>query len=142
MVKNLLSLLALRQNSILSGATILMVAVFASKFLGLIKDRLLLHNFTTDEASVFFAAFNLPDLLFNFLIFGTLSVAFIPIFTEHLHQKGEQNAFEFASNILNLSLLAFGLVALLALIFVSPLNALLLPGFSGEKKALTDQMTR
>ena len=119
-----------------------MLTVFASKFLGLIRDRLLVHNFDTAHASIFFAAFNLPDLLFNLLIFGALSVAFIPVFTEHLHQNGEKEAFLFASNILNLSLVMFGIVCVLAFIFVTPLNSLFVPGFSGAQKEATDSLTR
>ena len=132
----------MRQNNILSGASVLMLTVFTSKFLGLIRDRLLVHNFNTSEAAIFFASFKLPDLLFQLLIFGTLSVAFIPIFTDYLHDKGEAEAFDFASNILNLSLLVFGLVALIAFIFTPYFNSLLVPGFNGLQKDLTDQLTR
>ncbi len=142
MVKSIFSLLAARQNSILSGAAILMVAVFGSKFLGLIRDRLLVHNFTTSEASIFFAAFKLPDLLFQLLIFGALSVAFIPVFTDYLHKKGEHDAFDFAANVLNISLMAFGIVALIAFIFVSDFNSIIVPGFRGDQKILTDDLTR
>src|SRR5579884_1431661 len=110
MRKQLFSLLGTRQNTILSGASVLMLTVFASKFLGLIRDRLLVHDFDTAHASIFFAAFKLPDLIFQLLIFGALSVAFIPVFAEHLHKKGQADAFEFASNILNLSLLLFGFI--------------------------------
>ncbi len=142
MVKNLLILLASRQNSILSGALILMIAVFASKFLGLVRDRLLVHNFNTTDAAIFFAAFKLPDLMFQLLIFGALSVAFIPIFTDYLNKKDEAQAYLFASNILNLSLLIFSFVAVLAFLFASQLNGLIIPGFSGSQKELTDQLTR
>jgi putative peptidoglycan lipid II flippase len=142
MVKSLLNLLNARQTSILSGATILMVAVFLSRFLGLIRDRLLVHNFSTSEASVFFAAFKLPDLMFQLLILGTLSVAFIPVFTEYLNKDGEKEAFSFASNILNLSLVVFGVLGLICLIFVSQINSIFVPGFSGEQKILTDQLTQ
>lgn len=142
MVKSLLNLLALRQSSILSGATVLMVAVFASRFLGLIRDRLLVQSFDTSQAAIFFAAFRLPDLLFQILIFGSLSVAFIPVFTEYLHKKGDDEAFKFASSILNLSLIMFGVVVALSIIFVAPLNTLFVPGFSGEQKILTDRITQ
>ncbi len=143
MVKSLLNLLSIRQSSILSGATVLMVAVFASRFLGLIRDRLLVQSFDTSQAAIFFAAFRLPDLLFQILIFGSLSVAFIPIFTDYLHkQDNEEEAFKFASSILNLSLLVFGVVVFLSAIFVSQINSLVVPGFSGEQKILTDRLTQ
>lgn len=135
-------MLSSRQNSILSGASILMVAVFASKFLGLIRDRLLVHNFSSAEAAIFFAAFRLPDLMFQLLIFGALSVAFIPIFTEHLNKEGESEAFDFANSILNLSLVAFLILGTIAFIFIGPLNSLLIPGFAGEQKIQTDSLSR
>lgn len=142
MVKNILSLLNARQNTILSGAFILMVAVFTSRFLGLIRDRLLVHNFSTSEAAIFFAAFKLPDLLFQLLILGTLSVAFIPVFTEYLNKEGEEEAFDFASNILNLSLVVFGLVCIVTFFLTPTLNSLLIPGFQGEQKQMTDNLTQ
>lgn len=142
MVKNLLSLLSLRQSNILSAAAVLMVAVLGSKILGLIRYRLLVHNFNTTDSALFLGAFSLPDLLFQLLIFGALSVAFIPVFTDFLHHQGEEEAFKFASNILNLSLLVFTLFAVLAYIFTPSLNNLLLPGYGGERKLLTDEITR
>lgn len=120
----------------------LMVMVFASRFLGLIRDRLLVHQYDSAQAAVFFAAFRLPDLMFQLLIFGALSVAFIPVFSDVLHKDGEKEAFEFANNILNISLLLFGGIAIVAFIFVSPLNSLLVPGFSGEQKQTTDHLTQ
>ena len=142
MVKSFFSLLSSRQTSILSGATILMVAVFASRFLGLIRDRMLVHYFDTSQTDIFFAALRLPDLMFQLLIFGSLSVAFIPVFTDFLNKKGEGEAFEFASNILNLSLVFFLLIEIIIFFFVSPLNSLILWGFTGERKEITDQLTR
>lgn len=119
-----------------------MVATFASSFLGLIRYRILLHNFDTSESAIFLAAFNLPDLLFKLLIFGAVSIAFIPVFTEYLHKDGENEAFKFASNVINFSLIFFGFFALLAFIFTPFLNNFFVPGFKGEQKALTDQLTR
>lgn len=142
MVKNLLAALSSKQNSILSGASILMVAVFASKFLGLIRDRLLVHNFSSSQAAIFFAAFRLPDLLFQLLIFGALSVAFIPVFTEHLSKKGEKDAFDFAANILNLSLVLFGAVALICFVFIGPINSIFVPGFAGAQRETTNYLTQ
>lgn len=142
MVKNLFTLLSSRQTTILSGAFILMLTVFASKFLGLIRDRLLVHQFNTTEAAIFFASFRLPDLLFQLLIFGALSVAFIPVFTDHLHHKGEKEAFEFAGKILNLAFLIFAVFATIAFFWVDFFNGILVPGFSGSQKIQTNHLTQ
>src|SRR3989344_4921408 len=105
MVKNLFSILTQRQTSILSGAFVIMATVVISKILGLVRDRLLTHSFTPDTVAIFFAAFGIPDLVFQLLVFGALSVAFIPVFTEYLESKGKEEAFRLASAILNLALI-------------------------------------
>lgn len=142
MVKNIFTILSARQNSILSGATVLMVTVAASKVLGLVRDRLLAHSFSPDTVAVFFAAFRLPDLMFQILIFGAVSVAFIPVFTDYLQHKGEEEAFRFATDILNVALLLFFLVSLVVFIFAQPLTSLIVPGFSESQKILTSELTR
>lgn len=142
MVKNLLSLLSTRQTSILSGAVILMTTVAASKILGLVRDRLLAHFFTPDQLAVFLAAFRIPDLMFQLLIFGAVSVAFIPVFTDYLHHKDEKEAFEFASDILNIVLLIFILATIVVLFLVQPLTNFVVPGFTTAQKETTAMLTQ
>lgn len=142
MVKNLLTLLSARQNSILSGALVLMVTVSASKVLGLVRDRLLAHSFAPDTTAVFFAAFRIPDLMFQVLIFGAVSVAFIPIFTDYLHRRGDKEAFEFAADVLNIVLLFFCVVSILGVIFAAPFTSVIVPGFNPSQKELVANLTR
>lgn len=142
MVNKLIQLLSARQATILSGAAVLMVTVAASKILGLVRDRLLAHTFSPEQTAMFLAAFRLPDLLFQLLIFGAVSVAFIPVFTDYLHKKGEKEAFEFASDILNVVILGFSLLCLLVFIFARPITGLIVPGFTPEQKLLTSSLTQ
>lgn len=132
----------MRQNSILSGAMVLMVTVAASKFLGLIRDRLLAQTFEPSEVAVFFAAFRIPDLLFQLLIFGAVSVAFIPVFTDYLHKKSEKEAFEFASDILNIVLLFFIFISIIVFIFAGNITDFIVPGFNAEQKQTTASLTQ
>lgn len=142
MVKNLLSLLSARQNSILSGALVLMLTITASKFLGLIRDRMLSATFTPDNTAVFLASFRIPDLIFQLLIFGALSVAFIPVFTDFLHQKGKDNAFALASDVFNVFILIFCAISLLIAFWAVPLTQLVVPGFSESQKITTAHLTQ
>ena len=57
------------QTSVLSAATIIMLMVVASRVLGLVRQRVLAHFFGAEELSLFFAAFRLPDLVFEVLVF-------------------------------------------------------------------------
>src|SRR3989338_257864 len=143
MVKNILSLLYSRQSSILSGAFIIMATVILSKILGLVRDRLLAHLFSPDQTEIFFAAFRLPDLFFQLLILGALSVAFIPVFTEIFEDKGRQEAFEMARSVLNVALLIFILAAVFIYIFAFPLTSfLIVPGFTPVRQAEVASLTR
>lgn len=119
-----------------------MVTVMTSKVLGLIRDRLLAHTFSTDQVAIFLAAFRLPDLMFQLLIFGAVSVAFIPVFTDYLQDKGEKEAFRFASDILNVVLIFFLFVSFIVLIFAEPLTSWVVPGFGASQKMVTAQLTR
>lgn len=142
MVKNIFSLLSTRQTSILSGAVVIMATVIFSKFLGLIRDRLLAHTFDPDTVAIFFAAFRLPDLIFQIFIFGTLSVAFIPVFTEYLEENGKAEAFKLAHSILNLSLIILLSATLLIFIFSDFLTTLIVPGFSATQQLQASSLTR
>ena len=143
MVKNLFTLLTSRQTSILSGAAIIMATVILAKVLGLIRDRLLVHIFPPDVVAIFLAAFGLPDFIFQIFIFGALSVAFIPVFTEYLEGKGKKEAFELATSVLNLSLVVLVLLSILVFVLADPLiGFLIVPGFGPEQKQQVVSLTR
>ncbi|MDD5415518.1 MAG: murein biosynthesis integral membrane protein MurJ [Candidatus Daviesbacteria bacterium] len=143
MVKNLFSLLYSRQTSILSAASIIMTTMILSKVLGLIRDRLLAHVFLPEKIDIFWAAFRLPDLIFQIIILGALSVAFIPVFTEHLENKGKEDAFEMARAVLNVSLVIFIFTTILIYFFAQPIIAsFIAPGFTASRQIQVVQLTR
>lgn len=143
MVKNILSLLYSRQTSILSGAAIIMATMLLSKILGLVRDRLLAHVFTPDKIDIFWAAFRLPDLIFQIVVLGALSVAFIPVFTEHLESKGKNDAFDLARSILNVSLSIFIVLTIFIFIFAHPIiSSVIAPGFTHDRQVQVVILTR
>lgn len=143
MVKNLFSILYSRQTSILSAASIIMATLMLSKILGLVRDRMLAHVFTPDKIDIFWAAFRLPDSIFQIIILGALSVAFIPVFTEHLEDKGKEDAFEMARAVLNVFLAIFILITILIYIFAQPLIATFIaPGFTPDMQLQVVALTR
>ncbi|MBI4035586.1 murein biosynthesis integral membrane protein MurJ [Candidatus Daviesbacteria bacterium] len=143
MVKNLFSLLSSRQTSILSAAGVIMATLMLSKILGLVRDRLLAHVFTPDKIDIFWAAFRLPDLIFQIIILGALSVAFIPVFTEHLENKGKEDAFEMARAVLNVFLSLFIVITVLIYIFAQPIiSNFIAPGFTQDKQLQVVELSR
>jgi putative peptidoglycan lipid II flippase len=134
LLKNGKNLFLSRQSSILGAASVLMATVAISRVLGLVRSRLLAQYFTPEEAAVYFAAFRLPDLVYNLLIFGALSVAFIPVFSRLVETEGRQKAFHFAEGLLTLGLLLFGLASLLAIIFAPTISLVIAPGFNENQR--------
>ncbi|MBU1102805.1 murein biosynthesis integral membrane protein MurJ [Patescibacteria group bacterium] len=133
-----------QSQTITSAAIILAVASLASRFLGLIRDRLLAGQFGAgDTLDIYYAAFRIPDLVYNLLILGALSAGFIPVFVS-LWQKGERDekAWQFVNSILNILLVGLIILGGLFFIFAPYLMKLITPGFSGEKFNLTVQLTR
>jgi len=148
MVKNLIKnsrhLLNRRQNSILSAASVLMVTVLLSRLLGLLRDRFLAGTFFADKAwqlDVYFAAFRLPDMIFQLLVVGALSAAFIPVFTQYIQTKKHQ-AWHIASSVITIGLVLFVLLGLVLFIFAAPLNQLIAPSFTPLQLALMTRLTR
>lgn len=143
MVKNIFSLLYSRQTTILSAASIIMMTMMLSKILGLVRDHLLVDIFLPEQIDIFWAAFRLPDLIFQIIIFGALSVAFIPVFTEHFEKKGKEDAFLMARATLNVALAIFILIAILIFIFAKPLiSNFIAPGFTPDRQAQAVDLTR
>lgn len=121
------------QSTVVSAATIIMLMVVVSRILGLVRQRALAYFFTPNELSLFFAAFRLPDLIFEVLVFGTFSSAFIPVFTRAI-KKDYREAWETASIITSLGLLFFIFLALIVIVFANPLYGLFAPGFTSPER--------
>lgn len=113
-----------------------------SRFTGLIRDRMLAGRFGAgDTLDSYYAAFRLPDFIFNLLILGTLSAAFVPVFTEWLY-KDKKHANKIANTVLNFSFLSMSVICVILFFNVEWLTKLMVPGFSGQKFADTVNLTR
>lgn len=142
LIKHTLNLISARQNSILSAASVIMAAVALSRFLGLIRDWLLVTKFTPQLLGIYIAAFRIPNMIFELLVMGALTSAFIPVFTTYLDTKGKEAAFKVASSVINIGLLVFIVFALLMLIFTKETSRFLAPGFGNQEIELMASFTR
>jgi putative peptidoglycan lipid II flippase len=126
------------------GKATAIIAVFTlvSRLVGFLRELLLASHFGAgDTLDIYYTAFRLPDTVYNLLILGTLSVAFIPVFNEY-YLKDRKQAQRIANSVLNSSALVMLLICTLMFIFIRPLTHLIVPGFSGEKFELTVKLTR
>ena len=119
-----------RQTSIFSAAAIIMVMIALSRVLGLIRNRVLAHFFPAETLAIYFAAFRLPEVVFEILVFGTLASAFIPTFTAYLSRQEKKEAWYLVAVSFNFALLVFTFLALLIFLLARPLYQLIVPGFT------------
>ncbi len=104
--------------------------IFLSRMFGLLRERTVAYFFGVGaHADVLQVAFKSPNLLQNLLGEGTISAAFIPIYSRLLEEDRPEAAGRFAGAIFGLLLAAAGGVALLGVAFAEPIVTVLAPGF-------------
>ena len=133
-----------RRFSIAEAAFLLMLAYLASRGLGVIRQSLFNALFGTNaEANAYYAAFRLPDFLFNLIAGGALSHALIPVFVTYDKEHGRQQAWRLVSLVFNILLVAL-VAVLLAGEFLAPafVNKILVPGYNPAEQALTTTLAR
>jgi len=133
-----------RQFSIAEAALLLMMAYIASRGLGVIRQSIFNSFFGTSlAANAYYAAFRLPDSLFNLIAGGALTHALVPIFVSYDKERGRMEAWRLTSLVFNILLVALTAV-LLAAEFLAPafVNHILVPGYDPAEQALTTSLTR
>lgn len=136
-----------QQTSILSAATIISVASIISALSGLLVRRLLIAEFFSTHASqqaleAFWVAFQVPDTMFQLIILGALSAAFIPIFTTY-RKRSEAEAFTMSSIMMNVLLLVFLVIGVVIFIFAEPITVLRTGDkFTPEQIIIVTNLTR
>lgn len=105
-------------------------ATMLSRIFGFIRDMVVAGFFGAGMATdAFFVAFRIPNLLRRLLGEGSLTVSFVPVFTEYLTKKSKEEACELA-NITVTALSALLVIVTLLGILLSPLIVTVMaPGF-------------
>lgn len=125
------------------AAALVGLGVLASRLLGLLRVRVLAAYFGTGpHADAFNAALRLPNVLQNLLGEGTLSAAFIPVYSELLGQGRTQDAGRVAGAVFALLLAIAGAISLLGIALAPWIVAVFTPGFEGERRELTITIVR
>ncbi len=134
-----------QQTSIMSAAVLIALMSVVSAFLGIVNKRILVSVFAGESRPLldaFFAAFRIPDFLFQLLVVGVLSATFIPVYTRLVRSDAEK-AVQFVQTLMTLVGLAYIGVAVVVGIFATPIMlAMTGPAFSSEQVASAVGMMR
>src|SRR5438270_13604609 len=131
------------RRRIASAATLILIAYGLSRVLGAVRELVIANVFgTSRELDDYRVAFAVPDLLFNLLLAGAISSAFIPVLSEHLAKNERQRALEIGQRVLNAGVVILTIGAAV-LFVVAPLYVSLIAfGYSAGDHELITKLTR
>ena len=136
----------MNENDLVTRAAgVVGIFTFLSRIMGLARDMLIANFFGSGmSADAFFVAFRIPNLLRRLFAEGSLTVSFIPVFTEYLQNKSKQEAFLLARVVLTFLVCIVTAITILGIILSPLIVRVIAPGFGGmgEKYVLTVLLTR
>src|SRR5215213_1323615 len=122
------------------GAVLVAAGILASRLVGLVRNQALAHYFGVGaHVDVLNMALRAPNFLQNLLGEGTLSAAFIPVYSRLIHAERREEAGRFAGAIFGLLAASAGLLALLGVLFARPITSVLALGFKVTQGGSVDR---
>jgi putative peptidoglycan lipid II flippase len=121
---------------------LLMIITIISKVIGFSRDMVLAYFYGTSNISdAYLISLTIPVVIFSFIGAG-ITTAYIPIYNSIEKKEGENQAFHYTSNLINLVLLFCTLIFLFSFIYTDKLVGLFASGFATETHILAVQFTR
>jgi putative peptidoglycan lipid II flippase len=126
-----------QEESRAGGATTVALGILASRIFGFLRERAFAHYFGVGpHIDVLRVALRAPNALQNLLGEGTLSAAFIPVYTRLLRDGRRDDAGRFAGAVFGLLLAVAGGISLLGALFAKPIVSVLAAGFLQDAAAV------
>jgi putative peptidoglycan lipid II flippase len=120
-------------DGLTAAAFIVGASSLASRLLGLVRDRVLAGTFGAGASlDAYYAAFRLPDTVYNLLILGAISAGFIPVFTEYLETKGKDAAAKLAGQVLTTVGACLAVASACVALFAPLILPMIVPGFDAD----------
>ncbi|MBU0731974.1 murein biosynthesis integral membrane protein MurJ [Patescibacteria group bacterium] len=132
------------QSTILGGALIIGAASVISRIIGLIRDHFLATEFGPGIVlKAYYAAFKVPDFIFNIVVLGALSAAFIPTFLAVWNKREKKEAWQITNTVLNILLLGVIVLIVFGYIFAPQIvDWTVMRGGTDYEKVLTTEFMR
>lgn len=137
-----------QQTSILSAAVVITAANVLSALAAIVRQRLLTNLFfdtvrAQQALEAFLVSFQLPDMMFQLLVIGSVSAAFIPVFTSIKRKYNEKQAFALTDTLLTTLLLLFIILSVVIALYSYPITVWRTGAqYTGEQIKITSDLTR
>lgn len=133
----------IKKNSLARSAVLMGIIILFSKLSGLVRDQLVASSFGTTTAAIAYeTASKLPLTIFDFILGGVVTAAFIPIYNSLAVNKSKKEAVAFSQSYLNLIITITSMIAVIGVVFAPALVNLIAPDLAAETAALAAQLTR
>jgi putative peptidoglycan lipid II flippase len=132
-------------RQVVKAAGVIGAATFLSRVLGFVRDMVVARAFGASHvADAFYVAYRIPSLLRELFAEGSMSAAFVPVFTQTLTTESREEARRLARAAFSLILVIVMTVTVLGIALAPWLVAVIAPGFGDDpaKAALTTDLTR
>lgn len=132
-------------TKVIRAAWVIGLATMLSRVFGYLRDGVIAYMYGAGmSADAFFVAFRIPNLLRRLFGEGTLTMAFIPVFTEYRERHGEKEAKELADLAFTLLTIILIMITVLGIVAAPWIISVLAPGFNDqpEKFSLAVDLSR
>ncbi len=120
-------------SKVAKAAGVIGAATMISRIFGLLRDVVVAALFGAGwKTDAFWIAYRIPNMLRRFLAEGSLTISFVPVFTQYLQKKSKQEALELASIVFTILSITLVLVTLLGILLSPFIVGLIAPGFIKE----------
>ncbi|MBI3995069.1 MAG: murein biosynthesis integral membrane protein MurJ [Nitrospirae bacterium] len=133
------------RRQIAKAAGVIGLATLASRIMGFVRDMILARVFGAGMvADAFFVAYRIPNMLRELFAEGSMSAAFIPVFTEYTTKRSKEEARELASAVFTTLLTIVAVICILSIAAAPWIVRGIAPGFADEpgKFDLTVMLSR
>lgn len=135
----------IKRVSLGNVAALLIATALLGQLLGFLRVKLINANFTgagANDAGVYFAAFNIPDLFFYTIAAGALGVTVMPFLSDRLHKNDRRGMWELSNSIMNLLAILTLFVGLIIVAFAGPMVDFFFKGMTPEQADNTTTLMR
>lgn len=133
-----------KPHSLIRSTSIVAVSTLASRICGFIRDMLTAQFFgASGSLDGFFVAFRIPNLFRRLTAEGAFTASFIPVYTEYLVNRGEEEALKLAQKAFTALSLFLLVIVGLGIVFSPQIIDVIAFGFNHpDKVALTISLNR
>jgi putative peptidoglycan lipid II flippase len=134
------------KHAITRAASTIGMGTLLSRILGFLRDAVIAHFFGAGMAAdAFFVAFRIPNLWRRLVGEGALTISFIPVYTDYLAHRSEEESRELTHVAFTLAAVILFIFTLLGVVFSPLLIRIIAPGWvvdAPEKFQLTVSLNR